>query len=320
MSEQLKAPPPLPGGSPGRDGPWRRFFRRYSPHGELPWSSATSLIMHAFFLVVVVVVAVPLMRSDPTPPAVDVLYVSTDETAAPDEGDGLPSDATLEGRAEESPEDMPDELPVSDVAEIPAADPEQIVIDPVDQGTELREETSKAQAALDRLARARQQLADNLNRGKATGSGGGGGGGPAGRGARVARWILHFNSRSAKHYLAQLDGLGAVVAFPVEAEQWRYYSDIASTDFKTEVRDLSGETRLYWVDGKPESINGVAQHFGIAPSPYMIVFLPLDMEERLLEMELAYRNLREEEILKTEFEVTHRGGNYDVKIMRQTPK
>jgi len=52
----------------------------------------------------------------------------------------------------------------------------------------------------------------------------------------------------------------------------------------------------------------------------MIVFLPLAMEDRLLEMELAYRNFKEEEILKTDFEVIKRGERYDVKIIEQTPR
>jgi len=215
MSDTPDTSRPLVRERPHRVGPWGRFWRRYSPRGEFPWSTAISLILHAFLLLVIVVVAAPLMRSDPAPPAVDVLFIGTDETAAPDEGDGLPSDAALEGVAEDSPEETPEELLVTSVAEIPASDPEKIEIEPADQGTEIRSETDRAQAALDRLARARKQLAENLNKGDSQGTGGGGGHGAAGRGARVARWILHFNTRSARDYLAQLDGLGAVVAFPI---------------------------------------------------------------------------------------------------------
>jgi hypothetical protein len=298
----------------------RGFWARYSPHGEFPWSSAMSCTLLAFLSVLLLVVAAPFLRGDPTPPAVDVLVVGPDESAPAGDVDDLAAMAALEGTLPDEPlEAMPD-LPVEDLSEV--TKPElRSKIEPAETGKELDEAAETAQSTLDRLAAARQQLDANLNQGASQGTGTGGGGtGAAGRGARVARWVLHFNTRSAKHYMAQLDGLGAVIAFPLTGNRWRYYFDISSDRRRSEIRDLSDENRLYWVDEKPHSIAGVAQELGIPASPFMIVFLPVTLEERMLAMELAYRNLREDEIQRTDFEVVETGARYDVRVLRQIPR
>jgi hypothetical protein len=52
----------------------------------------------------------------------------------------------------------------------------------------------------------------------------------------------------------------------------------------------------------------------------MTAFLPLKLEDRMLQMELSYKNLEEDEIASTHFEVVARGGGYDVIVVEQIPK
>ena len=226
------------------------------------------------------------------------------------------------GTAEEAPpEAIPEELVGGELEKIDQPKLPPPDVKPADQGKELAEETAVAQSALDRLARAKAQLDANLRKGESSEPGGGGGGsGQSGRGARVARWVLHFSTRSSKHYLTQFDGLGAQIAFPEVGNKWRYYVDVNSSKRRSEVRDLTRENRVYWVDEKPESIQGVAQELGIAVPPFMIVFLPVALENRMLQLELAYQNLSEDEIRRTDFEVVTRAGHYDVRVTRQVPK
>ena len=298
----------------------RGFWERYSPNGELPWSSAMSLVLFAFLVLLPVVLITPFAERDPTPPAVDVLYVGEDQDAPSGEDEGFEADAALDASQEESSEEPPEQSALDELEEVPETELPPPDVKPVDRGKELERETEVAQATLNQLAQATEQLSANLSQGEAEGSGGLEGGGTGGRGARVARWVLKFNTRSAKHYLAQLDGLGAEIAFPMVGNKWQYYFNVSSTSRLSEVRDLTSENRLYWVDEKPDSISGVAQELGIAVPPFMIVFLPLPLEDRMLQMELAYQNLREEEIKRTDFEVISRAGGYDVGITRQIPR
>ena len=299
----------------------RGFWDRYSPHGELAWSSAMSLGLLVLMILLPVVLVTPFAQRDPTPPAVDVLYVGEDENAPSGEGEDFEAEAAM-GTAEEAPaESIPEESVIGELEKVDEPELPPPDVKPADRGQELAEETAVARSALDRLAQARAQLEANLRKGESSEAGGGGGGsGRSGRGARVARWVLHFNTRSPKHYLTQLDGLGAQIAFPEVGNKWRYYFDVSSSRRRSAVRDLTGENRVYWVDGKPESIQGVAEELGIAVPPFMIVFLPVPLEDRLLQIELAYQNLTEDEIRRTDFEVVTRAGHYDVRVSRQVPK
>jgi hypothetical protein len=298
----------------------RGFWEHYSPNGELAWSSAMSLGLFLLLVLLPIVLVTPLVQRDPTPPAVDVLYVGEDQNAPPEEGEDFEAEAAMGTAPEASPEEVPEELVVDEVDAIKEPELPPPDVKPVDQGQELAELAAVARSALDRLTRAKAQLDANLRKGESTGEGGGGGTGTSGRGARVARWVLHFNTRSSKDYLKQLDGVGAQIAFPEVGNKWRYYFDVSSKKRRSEVRDLTSENRVYWVDEKPQSIGGVAQELGIAVPPFMIVFLPVALEDRMLKLELAYQNLSEDEIRRTDFAVVVRAGHYDIRVTRQIPK
>jgi hypothetical protein len=51
----------------------------------------------------------------------------------------------------------------------------------------------------------------------------------------------------------------------------------------------------------------------------MIMFLPLELENRMLELELAYMGTKaEEDIAQTHFQVVRAGGGFDVQVSSQT--
>jgi len=288
--------------------PW---YRRYSKHGEFPWSSSMSLVLHVFLAFLVLAAAKPFLTPDRSPPTVDVINVGDEPEAAPGETDEAPGEeaATPEAVAQEEMQPTPKDVAIAEAAEVAKPDAIKPDIKRPDIKTEAANFAAQANAA-------KQALAENF---KKKPGGGGKGSGATGRAARPARWVLHFKTSSPGDYLAQLEGLGASVAFPLSGSQWKYAINPASNP-RFENRNLDNENRLFWVDDRPQSVRAITEHLGIPPAPVMAAFLPLELEERMLKMELAYKNLEEDEILSTQFECFQRGGGYDVMVVNQIPK
>lgn len=294
--------------------PW---WRRYSPHWELPWSSLSSLVLHIFLILLVIAAATPFIRPDPTPPTVDVLYIGEDADAAAGDAEGPPGEEVMAATAEESMEPVP-ETQVTEVQEVKAPDPVKIEVPIADVGKQVEEQESQLQEVKNRVNQVKDALAKNLDKGSP--GGGGGGSGPTGRAARPARWVLRFNTSSPNDYLTQIGGLGASLAFPLQGSDLLYFEDPDAPSPRSQRKKMAGETRLYWVDDNAPSVAGVCRTLGIEVSPMMIAFLPQALEDRMLQLELAYANLEEDQIASTHFECVQRGGKYDVVVVHQIPK
>lgn len=301
----------------------RPWWGRFSPHGELPWSSAMSLIFHVFIILLVIILIAPFVKQDSTPPAVDVIYVSDEDNAAEGDDPLLPEGGVLTATDNQPLPPVPADRADVPVDEIMPPQPLQPELAPATLSKDAAAAAEAAQTALDRIKSSfRGQMAENLGgRGQQPGAGGGAQGtGRTGRAARQARWVLHFNTSSPKDYLAQLDGLGAAIAFPLGDQKWRYFDLDASGGRTSRVRDLGSESRLYWLDERSDSYRAVAALLGVPSAPFMIVFLPVAMEDRMLRLELAYNNLEEDEIATTHFKTVKRGGKQDVVVVEQIPR
>jgi hypothetical protein len=182
----------------------------------------------------------------------------------------------------------------------------------------MRQEASEAAAAARAAAdAAREKLNENL--GGTPGGGSEGTGGGTGRAGRAARWVLRFNTTSPQNYLAQMGGLGAEVAFPQQGDQYIYFSNLSSSPTRT-VRDLSDENRIFWIDQDRGSFGGVAQTLGVPSAAMMLALLPVELEQRMTQLELAFKGATsEQEIIQTVFECVRRGGGYDVIVVDQKP-
>lgn len=298
------------------------FWTLYSPRGEFPLSSTASVVLHLLAVLLIILIGRLVLTKPVEPPGVDVLQVSPDPIAAPDvgAGDGPQSEETLEGAQKDAEESLAQTPPSEEIAAVDEAVKSDVDV-PDTQGQKqqakrkAQQAKSAAQSARERLEAAKNRLQENLG-----GSGGGGGRGPTGRAARVARWILRFDTTNARDYLNQLGGLGAQIAFPDRGEKYLYFSNLASPTPKRELKDFSNETQLYWIDENPESVAMVCQYLRVQNSGFFLAFLPRELEERMLRMELAYMNLAEEEIASTTFRVVRRGGGYDVQVERQIPR
>lgn len=296
-----------------------KWWQRYSHHGEFPWSSVTSVALHLFILLLLAAAAAPLLQYDRTPPAVDVLVVGDEPNAAPGEGDGLPEAGDLAGTDDAEMEPAPEDQEITEVQEVAEPEPFEPEMVVPEAGAQFQEQKQQLQTARDQLAAAKQRLQDALKKGdKARGTGGGGGSGASGKAARAARWVLRFRFSGVEDYLKQIDGLGATLAFPAENQKFRCFYNASAPNPKSEVRNPPNN-EINWIDDDMKSVQEVARHLRISSAPFMVLFLPQELEDRLSQLERAYNNLEEDEIASTIFEVVYRNGKYDVIVAEQIP-
>jgi hypothetical protein len=311
------------------------WWKRYSPHGEFAWSWMISLGLHLFLAVLIIVVATPFFRPDPMPPAVDsVALIEGDDGLAGEggPGDGLPGDVA--GTQPKAAQEQPPEPTPVEVAKVEKPDPKPLPPEIALPDANALPGEERIEEARARINAARSALADRFTgpakpggTGKGgtggTGSGTGGDGSGTGRGGRVARWVLKFRTRSSEDYLEQLEGLGATLALPLAGERgdrWRFFDHPASAKDRWADRDLSGENRIHWVDENAQNARLVAQILAVPSAPFLVAFLPVELESRMLELELSYQNRREDEIRSTTFEVARRGGKDDIMVLKQVLK
>lgn len=327
----------------------QKFWHRYSPFGELPISSAASVSLHILVAVLLALGLGSLANRTQRPPSVSSVMVGDGDDSAPGFGeDGLPTgDGTAEqgaaagaaggGEGTGGGPSMPaptvtDGETVNNVADFKPTESVSTSANAADSASRAVTAAQGAvQDARSRLAAAKAALAKNLGggggggpgeggangAGGGTGQGGGGGSGLKGRAARPARWVLRFQSNSTQDYLAQFEGLGASFAFPAQGNNWQFFPKPSSSPSTSQIKDLASENQLYWVDENPQNVNGVARILGVQATGVMVTFLPRALEDRMLEMELSYRGLKEEDIQTTYFGISRDGGKYDVKVVDQ---
>lgn len=287
------------------------------------YSAIISFLFHfCLYLTLSLIAAVTLQR-DQTAPSVAVVQV-TDAVAteAAPAGETLATHDSLESAADPTtvPTAAEPVAPVEQLQEVTPLETPQFTDRAEQKATQqLKDQQSQAKrasaSAKEALSRA---LADNLSQGE-PGGGGGAGGKGTGRSGRAARWILTFQTRNPNHYLQQMGGLGAEIAFPAQGGKFRYFTNLSATP-RSAVRDLSSESRIYWVDENPDSFMPVANLLKVGSPPMMVAFLPVDLEQKMVQLELKFKNAKsEDEIDQTVFKCVDNGGTYDVVVVSQRP-
>jgi hypothetical protein len=309
--------------------PEEQFWQRYSPHGEAPLSGAGSLTLHAlifgglvlWFLYILPTFAGAKHNIQFEPVHLGAKVGGGGEKPAGVEagpGVGAPREAAeVKGPAERVPQVVPE----------PPAPPEP----PARPDIEFNKDKPRP-IHLDNIHRLDEQ-ADKITfpaRGPGKGTGGPGRGGPGGPGPRTGqvkqsprvermnRWVLRFNTSSGADYVAQLRGLGAILAVPTQEvpddPRYRLIRDLRP-GAKLLDEDLSKINRIYWKDEKPESVREVMNYLGLRMTPsHFVAFMPVELEQKLFEMEARYLKRHhpratEDDILITRFRVvrTRRG-------------
>src|SRR5262249_40675398 len=115
---------------------------------------------------------------------------------------------------------------------------------------------------------------------------------------RVLRWTMIFTTAHGEDYARQLQGLGAMIAVPEAGGDYRLFRDLSQRPHvRGDIEDLGKLNSIYWIDDKRESVGGLTRALGINPTPaHVVAFFPVELENKLLELEKNYRGLKEDEI------------------------
>jgi hypothetical protein len=147
---------------------------------------------------------------------------------------------------------------------------------------------------------------------------------------RKLRWNLAFQTDSSGEYLKQLTDLNAMIAWDGPNGKLIVIEDLRKRPFVTVQKNMEDIDKIYWEDtglsGNGKRSGGVedlARGLGLKEVPHrFFAFFPFEFEKKLLEKELAYRNVPEDDIQETWFKlirVPYKGKNtYVPEVERQT--
>ena len=353
------APPPDKNTKPASNKPVppdERFWQRYSPHAELPLSSAGSFVVHILLfglLLLASFLGTLFFNSNRSLPveAVQLSDGGGDPHAkgtGPNNG-GDPVEAAPSSKEKPATDTVPNEdTPPPDLKVNPTTTPKPEFKD--QPGRRISEEdTNTLQQLKTRVGQIRSPgstSSGGSNHGKGgPGSGGGSGKGhgpgigdgtgpgaatPTQREKRILRWTMTFDNIDHANYVAQLRGLGAVLAIPVREDangvQYKLIRDLSARPAKLtdeDIGEIQSHRAVKWIDENPNSVRGVMSVLGLRLTPsHFLAFMPEELEDKLLRLETTYLSKRhssrkEDDIKATKFRIKVRNGKYEPEVVKQ---
>lgn len=315
--------------------PEEQFWKRYSPHGEAPLSVAGSFALHALAVGGLLLAGLYLASLFDTParslPVEPVRLVIEGGGGGSKTGVGTGPGIGHGSEDVGQPKDGAREPSIPGLDDVPRPVLNQVEkqvvqekFDPLSARyiEDSKSEMARAFAQLDDGVR--RKLADGLRPGKGEGGPGSGGGKGSGVGTgegpgrgpgkatlskrerRMLRWHMGFSGTNGMEYLAQLRGLGAILAIPVSEDPEPVYKIVR--DLRPGARlldeDLSRIQRIYWIDNDPRSVRDILAVLGVQlphlPSRF-VAFMPVALENELFQMERRYV----ENVLRKPFNEDH---------------
>ncbi len=317
----LRVPPPT------------AFWSKYNRQSEFALGFMFSTFIHVLFgaaqVVGVYYVIYANSQSEPLPVKTISLDGGPDEAGLGAAGSGGQPEPVAEGSSNplKTPQDA---LPaVRPLPEIREEITKAIQVENPESNLPIAPANAKALAALDQVFRdkalglgARKGATDNPGTGDTGQPGAGNGGsGPNTPRARSLRWVIKFRTASGRDYLDQLAAMGAVVIVPVpRADHWLVFDNpkVATGRRGGAEDDAKFAQQIRFGDERPSSVEAVAEALKLdfTPRSFWAVF-PKGLEEELADKERRYRGRRSEDIEETVFQVTIRGGSYEIVVYDQ---
>jgi hypothetical protein len=323
-SEQLLVPPE------------EQFWVRYSPHHEFPLSTITSFALHVLVIGLMLLFAFVLVAARPVHQMpVEAVRFAGGGGNPHGAGDGpgraaaLPVEDGAKPGEDTTPQEKRPGLDLPGPKPLLPAD-----ADPKKREVNDRTGPTKGQAITDlkeRLARLgpsekpgagkggagdKGGLGDGHGPGKGPGAGPGDGAKLTQREKRMLRWTMHFKTDTGRDYLAQLAGLGAMIAVPVretaDGSDYELIREPQKKPAKLIKEDLTKLQRIYWFERNTESVRDVMQTLGLTLRPsHFVAFMPEELENTLFKLERDRAGDRaEDDILETHFGVRKEGTRY----------
>ncbi len=312
---------------PSERPPEEGFWKRFSPHHELPLSTASSIVLHMVFVLLIALFGAAVLSNDSKPGPV-VMGPPLKVIPVPG-GGGNPDGNSLRPFAPFDLREAALDAPIS--KELPG--PEVTPLDPV---SPIRP-TTAAKQPLPSSGLKKGESAFSKHNNK-SGSMGGSISGLHGKGdgwgtdpnpptvdttkARMKRWTLHFEYSSGDDYVFQLKSLGAMVAVPYREGRFRLYRDLGKRPAIFELvqeKDLEKLNRINWVNEDPEAARLLAFALGIDSVPDQFwAFFPQELQDDLAAKEKAAAGGKDiSQIKQTLFKVTRRGKTCQVHVIGQ---
>jgi hypothetical protein len=318
---------------PKRVPPDERFWQRYSPHGELPMSGASSLAVHLLvfgLLLLSAWLALTVFRQANRALPVDAVRL---EPGGKPRGDG-DAPGAVDGpiEAEKAENVTPNPIINGEEKRPPlkanADVGRPLLFDEKDRPILDRSDSGGAKA-FRRLNEASQRVRISD---KQAGPGGGTGDGPdKGKGKltkrekRMLRWSMVFDTRNGRDYVAQLTGLGAFLAIPVGKDEkkpeYKLIRDLKARPAKLLEEDISKLERIYWIDDKAQSVTDVMTVLGVREKPsHFVAFMPEELENKLFKLEKSHldkhhKGRTEDDILETRFRLKRTDNKYEPEVI-----
>jgi hypothetical protein len=322
--------------------PDEQFWKRYSPHGEMPISTVGSVALHALAVGLLLLLGAYLARL--IAPTARSLPVEAVRVAGP--GGGQPDRADADGLnlgADNIPEvrrGSPDGAKDgSSPQRLSKPQPKEVKHKFPDGGREILSGTpnttgpwttfdKELKNKLNKVPRGQPDGGPKGGVGNRPGTGGPGpGGGPrlTRRQQRMLRWHMHFPIRSTEDYLRQLHDLGAILGIPYvkgDRLQYKLIRNLVARPARLLDEDAEKLGRISWKDRDPGSVDDVMRVLGVRMRPdHFVAFMPVQLENQLFEMERRYfvknhGTFDEDRIDETRFDVVRGAGGKLTPVLR----
>jgi hypothetical protein len=332
--------------------PEEQFWQRYSPHNEFPLSSVGSLTIYLLIAVLIVAsIKLGLFETQKAPLEVDAV-----EIGLGDEGGGGGDEAGVQGGVGQTLPDkisgvakVNDNLPPLPAFNLPKPKLEDSKLsDLIPRDNDQQGAITEYTEAMGQLAKLEKETQDKLIRSLGQGGPGSGGGKGAGvgkgigdgkgdgnrgtmeqRAKRMLRWNMVFDTRHGEDYRLQLQSLGAILAIPAGKGPDGQQQFFVIRDLRPGVKlpdkpeDLTSIKRIFWVDGRPESIGPLAKALGLREMPQAVVaFFPGEFEDKLATLERNFAQSHGTAVARvqeTRFRIVFNGrsGKYEPMLVDQ---
>jgi hypothetical protein len=320
--------------------PEEKFWKRYSPHHELPLSSIASISVHVLGIGLLILFGYIASK----------LFVDADQPlpiGIMEPGGGGEPEGSANGQSDAKVAHGPEIAPTIPKTETPMPPPtESKLPEPTPQAPPALP-TPNAEPNSERVISENEKAEQNFKgevekalfqnlgapkKGQGEGEGPGVGGGPGGSGTgkgnmtvsqkRKTRWNLIFKPAGPDEHIRQFAALGAILAFPRGGGQFFVIRKPLRPQ-EGRIEDVQKIPGIYWVDEERHVAESISRHLGIyPPPPYFVAFLPRPLEEDMARMETQARHRSEEDIGNEEkfnFEVVPEGGSYKVIVSPAQP-
>jgi hypothetical protein len=321
--------------------PDERLWVKYSPHHELPLSSVSSFTAHVLAVGMLVICAsCTLFNRNVHEVPVEAVRLDAGGGGRPHGADGAtgPGSRPPEevGETNKKPDPNPETEKRPDLERIKSPDFQAQFND--DARRFINQPNPPPNlgkvALLDESVRRKIQPGPATDASKGRGGDGSGGGRGGGKGTgegdrsgpgkssgsltqrekRMLRWTMMFDTDNGRDYLAQLRGLGAILAIPTNEEKREFKLVKKLTPpAHLEEEDITKINRIYWVDETPESVRQLMAALGLKIRPnFFVAFMPEELENKLYQLEKAAAKGRpEDDIRETKFRVKRSGDRFE---------